>query len=406
MDEIKKELLKEYASSLRRMNQALAPYAVRYATSGSRDYKAADDFFRSQFQRDRDRILHSKYFRLLEHKTQVFVTTKTGHFRTRLTHSLEVAQIAKSIAGALRLNEALTEAIALAHDIGHSPFGHAGERALNELMKDDGGFEHNKQSLRVVEDLERRHSKHPGLNLTWEVREGLIKHSTAYDTPSAPPRFNPAEAPSLEAQCVESADEIAFTCHDLQDGLNSGILDPAEVKKLPIIQAVIEKKKIDASEPLENISYRLSSGLISMLLMASVKASYKRIRKENVRVPDDVRRCARLIALPPKAKKMVTELKDFLFQKMYHHPKQLKHGNMARIIIEKIFHSCEAHPEIMAAVPPASGVSKKRKVCDFIASLTDREAITLYQHLSQNHDLSTVQDLKRHMAVGQEELNL
>src|SRR5262245_3285706 len=208
----------------------LAPYAQLSATSRNRDYKEPPPDWRTEFQRDRDRVIHSRAFRRLEYKTQVFLNGTGDHLRTRLTHTMEVAAIARNISRALKLNEDLAETIALAHDLGHSPFGHKGETALNRLMKDYGGFEHNRQSLRIVEELEQKYPRFRGLNLTWEVREGLMKHSTAYDRPGKRKGFA-ARNPSLEAQVANLADEITYYSHDLDDGLDSGLLSEEQLRR-------------------------------------------------------------------------------------------------------------------------------------------------------------------------------
>src|SRR5664280_3748161 len=210
--------------------QILAPYAQFSGDTRGREYQEAPPEWRSHYQRDRDRVIHSRAFRRLEYKTQVFLNGTGDHLRTRLTHTMEVAAISRNIARALRLNEDLAETIALAHDLGHSPFGHRGETALNRLMKSHGGFEHNRQSLRVAEELEQKYPRFAGLNLTWEVREGLIKHSTAYDHPGKQPGFA-AKSPSLEAQVADLADEITYYSHDLDDGLDSGLLSEPELKR-------------------------------------------------------------------------------------------------------------------------------------------------------------------------------
>src|SRR5512139_3314277 len=206
----------------------LAPYAVRSAASRGRVHAEEEHPFRLAFQRDRDRIVHSTAFRRLEYKTQVFVNHEGDYYRTRLTHTIETAQITRTIARALRLNQDLAEAVALSHDLGHTPFGHAGERVLNELMAAYGGFEHNQQSLRIVDVLEERYPRFSGLNLSWEVREGITKHSPPYDRPAAQ-AFEPDKAPCLEAQIVDYADEIAYNTHDIDDGLKSGLLSPEQL---------------------------------------------------------------------------------------------------------------------------------------------------------------------------------
>src|SRR5438477_1616692 len=210
--------------------QSLAPYAQFSAETRGRKYKEEPPEWRTHYQRDRDRVIHSRAFRRLEYKTQVFLNGTGDHLRTRLTHTMEVAAISRNIARALRLNEDLTETIALAHDLGHSPFGHKGEAALNQLMKDHGGFEHNRQSLRVVELLEEKYPRFHGLNLTWEVREGLVKHYTSYDHPGKRTGFD-SKSPSLEAQVANLSDEITYYSHDLDDGIDSGLLSESKLKR-------------------------------------------------------------------------------------------------------------------------------------------------------------------------------
>src|SRR5512143_2681587 len=214
-------------------DQFLAPYAVRSAATRGRVHAEVEHPFRMAFQRDRDRIIHSTAFRRLEYKTQVFVNHEGDYYRTRLTHTMEAAQITRTVARALRLNEDLAETVALSHDLGHTPFGHAGERVLNDLMADYGGFEHNRQSLRFVDVLEERYPNFKGLNLSWEVREGIVKHSPPYDRPLAN-NFEPGKAPCLEAQVVDYADEIAYNSHDIDDGLKSGLLTPEQLQEVTL----------------------------------------------------------------------------------------------------------------------------------------------------------------------------
>src|SRR6201984_2247444 len=225
------------------MVRPLAPYASKPEETRGRLHPEPEHSMRSPFQRDRDRIIHSTAFRRLTHKTQVFVYHEGDHYRTRLTHSLEVAQIARTLARALGLNEDLAETVALAHDLGHTPFGHAGERTLDRLMAPYGGFDHNSQSLRIVDLLEERYPAFRGLNLSWEVREGIVKHSTRYDRPQVR-EFDAELAPCLEAQIVDFADEIAYNAHDIDDGLKSGMLDPEELGRVPLwAEAMVEVKR-------------------------------------------------------------------------------------------------------------------------------------------------------------------
>jgi dGTPase len=227
----------------KREAQFLAPYAMKSSETRGRRFPEAKHPYRTEFQRDRDRIVHSTAFRRLEYKTQVFVNHEGDHYRTRLTHTLEVAIIARSIARSMRLNEDLTETIALAHDLGHTPFGHSGEEALNELLKDKGGFEHNRQCIRVVDFLERRYPEFPGLNLTYEVREGILKHHSDYDNPQLDWELGLDGKPSLECQIVNLADEIAYNCHDVDDGLSSGVLTEDQLSGIEIWQELLEDVK-------------------------------------------------------------------------------------------------------------------------------------------------------------------
>ncbi len=215
-------------------DKALASYAMKSKDSRGRRFKETEHPYRSPYQRDRDRIIHSAAFRRLEYKTQVFVNHEGDYYRTRLTHSLEVSQIARTIAKALRLNEELAEALSLAHDLGHTPFGHAGEEILNELMKNHGGFEHNLHTLKIVDELEERYLDFPGLNLTWETREGIVKHRTEYDKTRTPKELEPNLMPTLEAQIVDIADEIAYDNHDIDDGLTSGLIDETQLNNIEI----------------------------------------------------------------------------------------------------------------------------------------------------------------------------
>ena len=225
----------------------LAPYAQKNSESMGREFPEKEHPMRMPFQRDRDRVVHSRAFRRLEYKTQVFVNHEGDHYRTRLTHTIEVGTISRTIAKALRLNEELTEAIALAHDVGHPPFGHTGESVLDELMKDEGGFEHNLQSLRIVEKLEKKYPQFKGLNLTWEVREGIIKHRSFFDQPAFIKKYNVDQSPLLEAQIVDFSDEIAYTSHDLDDGLLSGLINESQLKNVPIWSDAYKKVKKDFS---------------------------------------------------------------------------------------------------------------------------------------------------------------
>src|SRR6266581_3349677 len=273
-----------------RERQFLAPYAQFSAASRGREYEETPPDWRTQFQRDRDRVIHSRAFRRLEYKTQVFLNGSGDHLRTRLTHTMEVAGISRNIARALRLNEDLTETIALAHDLGHSPFGHKGEEALNHLMKDHGGFEHNRQSLRVVELLEQKYPLFPGLNLSWEVREGLIKHYTSYDHPSKRKGFD-AKSSALEAQVANLADEITYYSHDLDDGLDANLLSETELSDSVKIwrYAAEQVKKAHGELPDESRRYFIIRSLTDLQVKDVVNSTEEAVRHAGVITADEVR---------------------------------------------------------------------------------------------------------------------
>src|SRR5215471_249035 len=271
--------------------QNLAPYAQFSAETRGRKYEETQAEWRTEYQRDRDRVIHSRAFRRLEHKTQVFLNGTGDHLRTRLTHTIEVAAISRNIARALRLNEDLAETIALAHDLGHSPFGHKGESELNRLMKPSGGFEHNRQSLRIVEELEQKYPRFSGLNLTWEVREGLSKHRTAYDRPGQIEGFS-TKSPSLEAQVANLADEIAYYSHDLDDGLDSGLLSEQQLGRSVLLWR--QAAKIVAQEygslPDESRRYFIIRCITESQVKDVVLTSEELVRAAGVSGVDEVRR--------------------------------------------------------------------------------------------------------------------
>src|SRR5271165_7126774 len=276
--------------------QILAPYAQFSGDTRGREYKETPPEWRTEYQRDRDRVIHSRAFRRLEYKTQVFLNGTGDHLRTRLTHTMEVAAIARNIASALRLNTDLAEAIALAHDLGHSPFGHKGETVLNELMRGHGGFEHNRHSLRIVEELEQKYPNFSGLNLSWEVLEGLAKHQTAFDRPGAKKGFI-ATHPSLEAQIANLADEITYYSHDLDDGLDAGLLSEKELTANVRVWAHAAKlvKREFGNLPDESRRYFTIRTIIDMQIRDVVETSERLIEKAGVRSADEVRLCARAL---------------------------------------------------------------------------------------------------------------
>ncbi|MFC1851016.1 deoxyguanosinetriphosphate triphosphohydrolase [candidate division CSSED10-310 bacterium] len=363
----------------------LAPFAVRASQSKGRVYSENPPPHRTCFHRDRDRIIHSNAFRRLEYKTQVFVNYEGDHYRTRLTHTLEVAQTAVSISRALRLNTDLTDVIAMAHDLGHTPFGHAGEETLHQLMKDYGGFEHNRQSLRVVDVLEERYQAFPGLNLSWEAREGIIKHNSAYDNPSSED-FNPGKKPSLEGQVVNLADEIAYNCHDLEDGLRSEILTPAQLSAVVLWQEVLQRAQKEGDfKSSDQLQYQTVRHLKNTLLLDAFEASQQAIQNSQVQTVDHVRsHPADLILLSPAMARKNQEFREFLFHNLYNHYRIIRMADKARFFITRLFERYQQRPDILPSkvhLRLAHSDEPERIICDYIAGMTDRYALDEYQKL-------------------------
>jgi len=364
----------------KREHEILASYAMKSGETRGRKYEEEPPRFRTHYQRDRDRIIHSTAFRRLEYKTQVFVNHEGDYYRTRLTHTIEVQQVARTIARALRLNEDLTEAISLAHDIGHTPFGHAGEEMLHELMKDDGGFEHNLQGLRVVDVLEEKYPDFPGLNLTYETREGIIKHKTSYDAPSPPPEFDPSLSPTLEAQVVNIADEIAYNSHDLDDGLKAGYLTLEQLDEVPLWREIFEKIKIKDKEKRIYATVRV---LISMQIEDVIRATEERIRKLGIESVEDVRHAPVLVGFSDEMEEKNKKLKEFLMKNLYRHYKVLKMQEKAKRYIKALFDVYLSEPrQLPEQFQKRIGKDgKKRVICDYIAGMTDRFAQEEYARL-------------------------
>lgn len=363
----------------------LAPYAMKSYKSRGRVYKEITHPYRSQYQRDRDRIIHSAAFRRLEYKTQVFVNHEGDYYRTRLTHTLEVAQIARTIANALRLNADLVEAIALAHDLGHTPFGHSGEDALNELMAGLGGFNHNLQGLRVVDVLEERYPDFPGLNLTWEVREGIVKHSTAFDKAGQIKGFPAKELPSLETQIVDIADEIAYDNHDLDDGLTSGLIKHSDLEKLKIwdnIYGIISKKYAKIS--VERKKYLIIRSLIDAQVTDLLNATEKNINKLKIKSAQDIKdKSIKIASFSKEMRDLRKPLREFLVDKLYSHYRVIRMSSKAKRFIQELFQLYINSPE---QLPPqvkekVDTDGKERAVCDYIAGMTDRYALDEYKKL-------------------------
>ncbi|MFH1407188.1 MAG: deoxyguanosinetriphosphate triphosphohydrolase [Candidatus Omnitrophota bacterium] len=366
-------------------NKFLAPYAIKSCESRGRVYKEKEHPYRSCYQRDRDRIIHCAAFRRLEYKTQVFVNHEGDYYRTRLTHTLEVSQIGRSIARALRLNEDLVESIALAHDVGHTPFGHAGEEALAELMKDYGGFDHNTQGLRVVDYLEERYPDFPGLNLSWEVREGIVKHATVYDIVRPEPSLEPGEGTLLEMQVVDVADEIAYDNHDLDDGITSGLLKEDGLKKVALWKNVYsDVKKKYPNTPSHIRKYLIIKNLINLQVTDLVNESQKRLRAYGVKSACDARKIkTRLIDFGKNMIRLRSPLRNYLFENLYRHYRVIRMSDKARRFIEDLFGVYLAKPE---QLPPTSQRRLKKEnshrvICDYIAGMTDRYALEEYKKL-------------------------
>jgi len=365
-------------------DRVLAPYATKSKFTLGRKYKEEDHPYRTHFQRDRDRIIHSTAFRRLEYKTQVFVNHEGDHYRTRLTHTIEVAQISRSIARAMKLNEDLVEAIALAHDLGHTPFGHSGEETLNEIMKDYGGFEHNRQSLRAVDILEEKYPGFPGLNLTYEVREGIIKHETVYDRP-VPAEFHPELKANLECQIVNMADEIAFNCHDVDDGLRSNVLTEEELNEV-LLWKEIYQDMVKAYPDLT--SYQRQGQMVRMMINRMVtdviNETENRIKRKGIKSLEDVKNAGEnLFAFSSGMKKLNTQLKMFLFDKMYRHYRMIRMADKAKRTITQLFEVYLNNPD---QLPPhfrekITENDKMQVICDYLAGMTDRYALQEYKKL-------------------------
>ena len=370
---------------VRREAATLAPYATRSTDTRGRVYPEAEHAFRLPFQRDRDRIIHSSAFRRLEYKTQVFVNHEGDYYRTRLTHSIEAAQVTRTLCRALGLNEDLGETIALSHDLGHTPFGHAGERVLNGLMKPYGGFEHNAQSLRIVDVLEERYPAFPGLNLSWEVREGIVKHSSEYDRPLVQ-QFEPDVRPVLEAQLVDYADEIAYNAHDVDDGLKSAMLDEEELAEVQLwAEARDAVRREHGDAPLSVQWYQAVRRMIDRLATDMIATVHRRVDEYGVQSLADVRACPiRLAGFSDEVAKQNRELKRVLFDRLYRHYRVTRMAMKARKIMTDLFETYMAEaqqlpPHVHARI--ATGEPTARVVADYIAGMTDRFALDEYKKL-------------------------
>jgi dGTPase len=347
---------------------------MRSGHSRGRAFPENEHRYRTAYQRDRDRIIYTTAFRRLEYKTQVFVTYEGDYYRTRLTHTLEGAQIGRTVARSLCANEDLVEAITLAHDLGHPPFGHSGEEALHDLMKDHGGFEHNSHSLRIVDVLEERYPGFRGLNLTWEVREGIIKHVTTYDRADAS-AFEPERYPSLEAQIVSAADEIAYNNHDLDDGLRSGLLSTSDLAGISLWE---EARAAVPGELDDMTRHRIVRRLIGWQVDDLLAETERRIQDLQVTSVDGVRDAPRmLVGFSSEMDAKREELKRFLYKRLYRHYRVVRMAEKARRIVTELFTSYLNMPDQLPrwVQDRADSEGLHQAICDYLAGMTDRYAI-------------------------------
>lgn len=362
----------------------LAPYALRASQSRGRRFPEHEHPYRSAYQRDRDRIVHSAAFRRLMYKTQVLVNHYSDHHRTRLTHTLEVAQISRTIARRLRLNEDLTEAIALAHDLGHPPFGHAGEEALNECMAESGGFEHNRHGLRIVEQLEHRYPSFPGLNLTWEVRESMAYHSKRPDAPEVR-EYRITGQPFLEAQVVDAADSLAYDTHDIDDALSVQLITLADLEELEFWRLAQERlHKRLGPLPTEYVQPAMVRTLIDWQVDDLLDFTGDQLIQHDIRTLEDVQRTSGLLVGPsPKLQELKSQLEEFLKNRVYRHYRVMRMTTKAKRFLKALFAEYREAPDQM---PPkyahrAATCGVDATICDYLAGMTDRFAQDEYLRL-------------------------
>ena len=372
--------------------QTLSKLAVPLKSKG-RFFKEKKTHLRSDFQRDRDRIIHSTAFRRLKHKTQVFVNTSGDHFRTRITHSLEVAQIARTLSKFFNLNEDLCETLSLAHDLGHTPFGHAGEEALNDCMKRFGGFDHNIQTLRTILFLENRYYDFKGLNLTLETLDGLIKHNGPIKNLSKynkilkinyfRNKINFSLSPSLEAQIASISDDIAYNSHDLEDGLKSNLFNLQDLENIPILSKIVltHKKKLKKNS-IDLVIRQIIREIINEMVKDLILNTQKNIKKNKIKNLKDVLNSKKpLVTFSNKMEKFDKKIKNFLRKKMYYHKNVKFNTNNGKKIIKKLFLSIRKNPNKYLNVSKYDKTNVARSICDFIAGMTDRYAINLYNRI-------------------------
>jgi dGTPase len=363
--------------------ETLAPYALKSYESRGRAHPEHESKTRTAFQRDRDRIIHTTAFRRLEYKTQVFVFYEGDHYRTRLTHTIEVAQLGRSLARGLGANEDLTEAICLAHDLGHPPFGHAGEHALNRMMQGFGGFNHNTQSYRVVTALEHIYEGFRGLNLTYETREGMIKHETEYDKSDASD-YEPDKRASLEAQIANFADEMAYNAHDLDDGLRAHLFTPRDLEALEIWREFKEIIGWDGRSFEELTRREVVRELIGAFVTDVIFTTSQALEENNINSPEDVQRADRnLVSYSPAMARKVAELKAFLYENMYRHYRLIRMQVKAERFVSEMFRAYVEEPMMLPEKTQLrqERLSTERVVCDYIAGMTDRYALEEWEKL-------------------------
>jgi dGTPase len=362
-------------------DKSLASYGLHSKASRGRLYPEDEPEYRTAFQRDRDRILHTTAFRRLEYKTQVFIIHEGDYYRTRLTHTLEVAQIGRTVARALGANEDLVEAICLAHDLGHSPFGHSGEVSLSRLMREHGGFDHNKQSLRIITRLEHRYPDFPGLNLTWEVREGIVKHESEYDVADAS-EYNPDLRGHLEAQIANVADELAYTTHDLDDGLRSGMITPLNLEGITLWEILAESVGWHGPVLQDLDRHRLIRRLIGLEVTDLLDTTSQRLRESGVRSVEDLQRLPyNVIGFSEDMHRRNRQIKDFLYSNLYRHHRVMRMAVKAERIITDLFEAYLSEPAMLPShvQEEIAGEGLERTICDYLAGMTDRYAL-------QEHD--------------------
>ena len=372
--------------------QTLSKLAVPLKSKG-RLFREKKTHLRSEFQRDRDRIIHSTAFRRLKHKTQVFVNTTGDHFRTRITHSLEVSQIARTLSKFFNLNEDLSETLSLAHDLGHTPFGHAGEEALNYCMKRYGGFDHNIQTLRTILFLENRYYEFKGLNLTLETLDGLIKHNGPINNLKKykeilginhfKNKIKFSLSPSLEAQVASISDDIAYNSHDLEDGLKSNLFYLSDLESIPILNKIVLKHKKKIKKYSTDLVIRqIVREIINEMVKDLIINTQKNIKKKRIRSLNDVLKSKYpIVIFSNKMKKFDTKIKSFLRKKMYYHKNVISNTNKGKKIIKRLFFSIQKNPNKYINVSKYDKTNIARSICDFIAGMTDRYAINLYKKI-------------------------